>query len=736
MEQNEFVQGNIDALLADFVTEDILKDFIAEANEGIQGMEFDFIALEKNPGDNELINKIFRVIHSVKGAASFIGFRNLEGISHKTEDVLNKLRKSELQMTPCIMDILLGAVDVIKLILKDIEENKSDLHITTEDILAKLTDILTTCKEAGQIVREQEASLPALQNAEKIPQTLAPASASPHPAKEDIRSVRINVERLDYLFNLVGELVLSRNRNIQLHRFLCQRYPNDETVNLDLLEAGSYLDRLTSEIQLAVMKTRMIPVSTVFNRFQRIVRDLAKSLNKEVEIYISGEDTEIDKNIIEGIGDPLTHIIRNSVDHGIEMPGERQAEGKPRTGHIELRSYYEGNYVIISVKDDGKGLDLEAVRKKAVEKGMIKAGGAEKLSKNSLLNFIFAPGFSTAKNITATSGRGVGMDVVKNNVEKLRGQIIIDSDYGIGTEIKLKIPLTLAILETLIVNISDLKYAIPLPNVIETHRVRYGRIEKIRGSMVFRMRDELMPLVTLSGLFNLPYKYDSDFEVTIVVLRHGMLRMGLVVDKTSGQEEVVIKPLDCLEGIAEPRALSGATILGDGSITFILDVDELMKLSKAVDRQLDAEGARVKDVIDVEHSTINVVLVDNMGKEQYAIPARKIKEIELVRKTNIEEIGGKLMVNYRGRITPLNTIPSIIGTLDHNEFEQYYMIIMTDNGREAGLLVGRLLGIKKLDEASVNKDDNKVLNGLAGSTIFNDRITFLINVEEVIKSLT
>lgn len=733
MEEDKAVQENNKDLLPSFITEDMLRDFLAEANEGIQGMELEFIALEKNPNNTELIDKIFRVIHSIKGAASFISFKNLEGISHKTEDVLNKLRKSELQLNPCIMDTLLSSVDIIKLILKDIEENKNDIHINTKDILSKLTNIVATCKEISGITQEHGASTKALQKEEKKTPVVTPTS-QPY-TKENVRSIRINVERLDYLFNLIGELVLSRNRNMQLQRLLCQRYPNDEIINLDLLEAGSYLNRLTSEIQLAVMKTRMVPISTVFNKFQRIVRDMAKSLDKEVEIYISGEDTEIDKNIIDGISDPLLHIIRNSIDHGIEMPWEREAGGKPPCGRIELRSYYEGNYVIISIKDDGKGIDLDAVRKKAIEKGMIKAEGAERLSKNTLLNFIFTPGFSTVKNVTATSGRGVGMDVVNNNMEKLRGQITIDSDYGLGTEIKLKIPLTLAILETLIMNTSDLKYAIPLSNVVETHRVIYGLIERVRGSMVLRMRDELVPIVLLSEIMNIPYKYDNDDEVTIVVLKHGMLRMGLIVDETFGQEEVVIKPLDCLEGIAEQRGLSGATILGDGSITFILDVDALMKMSNAVEKQIDAEGAGHGEMEQFEINIINVVLVDDLGKEQYAIPARKIKEIESIQKADIDDLGGRLVTKYRGRIIPLITLPSITGLPAQHEFEQYYMVILTNNGRDAGLLVGRLLGIKRMEESLINKDE-KMLQGIIGSSIFTERITFLLNIEDVINLLT
>ncbi len=744
--QKDTVDASVDVMM-----DEIMRGFLTEATEGIQRLELDFITLEKEPGNTELLNNIFRVFHSMKGASSFIGLKNLELTSHRTEDVLNKLRKSELILTPSIMDILLNAVDIIKLILKDVEENKKDSTINTEDIRARLEDIISKDQEPGTKQEEsrtekqdpantsttaaeicpQKDVLPVIPSV--VPKSQVPIS-EPQAQKEDIRSIRINVEKLDYLFNLVGELVLSRNRNIQLHRLLSRRYADDETINLDLAEAGSYLNHLTTEIQIAVMKTRMMPISTVFNKFRRVVRDIAKKMNKEIELFITGDDTEIDKNIVEGIGDPLTHIIRNSADHGIESPDEREKSGKQKAGRIDLKAYYEGNYVVISIEDDGRGIDIEAVKKKAIEKKMISETEASKLSKQTLFDFIFAPGFSTAKAVSETSGRGVGMDVVKTNIEKLRGQIVIDSELHEGTEIKLKIPLTLAILDTLIVSIADQRYTVPLSNVLETHRIKYGEIEMLRGNRVFRMRDELMPLVLLSELFNLPHKYENDAEVIIVVIKHGVLRMGLVVDKTSGQEEVVIKPLDCLAGITEPYGLSGATILGDGSITFILDVDALMKLSKTAERQLDAESAANKDAIQAEATAINVVLVDNFDKEQYAIPARKIKEIEIIHKTDIEEIGERLMIQYRGRITPLTTIPSITAVTAQMEFDQYYMVVLTDNGREAGLLVGRLLGIKKLPEPSVNKEADKILNGVSGSAIFNNRITFLIDVEEIMKN--
>lgn len=767
---NDVGTDNHIEILTEMISPNIIDDFLEEAYEGLQKLELCFVTLEKEAGNKELLNDIFRVMHSIKGSAALLGFRNLEGLAHKAEDVLNKSRKGEMVLTSPVMDALLKAIDIIKTLLKNIEKNKKDSAVSTEEIKNLLESMAagptpeqpeTGEKKQAENVNKEinsdrhsiDEQIPSPLDADSPPVSQQPSSAPVSaasgalitdkskmplsPSKEEIRSVRISVEKLDYLFNLIGELVLSRNRNIQLHRILSNKYPDDDTVTLDLTEAGSYLNQLTSEIQWAVMKTRMLPVSSVFSKFRRIVRDIAKNLGKEIDLQISGEDTEIDKNIVEGIGDPLTHLIRNSADHGIETPDEREKAGKPRAGCIKLDAYYEENSVMISIKDDGKGIDVNAVKRKALEKGLISADDEGNLSKQALLNLIFAPGLSTAQKVSAVSGRGVGMDVVKTNIEKLRGQILIDSDLGIGSEVKMKIPLTLAILDTLIVSIRDQRYAVSLSNVVETHRAEYGRIETVRGSMVFRMRNELLPLVLLADVFNLPYRYNKTSEVTIVVLKHGLMRMGLVVDKTAGQEEVVIKPLDCLDGLTEPDGISGATVLGDGSITFILDVDSLMKIAKAAETRIAPDVAVDKDIILGNTGTINVVLVDNLGKEQYAIPARNIREIELIHKTDIEEIGGRLMIKHRGTITPLTTISACTGVPAHREFDRYYMVILHDPAgdlsKKAGLLVGRMLGIKMMEASSINADSNK-FKSVSGSIIFNGRITLVLNIKEVTTS--
>ncbi|MCP4273088.1 MAG: response regulator [Gammaproteobacteria bacterium] len=742
------------------VDDEIMQEFIVETDEGLQQLEVDFLSLEKEPDNTDLLNNSFRVIHTIKGTSSFLGLKNLESTTHKAEDVLNKLRKSELVLTSDIMDTLLRAIDIVKQMLDEIREGSSDATVETEDIKKSLAEILENkeSSDASWEMEDTQASSKSIsenssadttdnisddaavatqaQSEPRSANTFDPPPVNKAPEKDgrvknkEASTIRIGVDKLDSLFNLVGELVLSRNRNVQLHSILSQKFHDDETITLDLVEAGNQLDHLTSDLQWAVMKTRMVPVSSVFNKFHRVVRDVAKKLNKEVELHLFGENTEIDKNIIEGIGDPLTHIIRNSADHGIDTPEERTALGKDRVGRVDLSAYYEGNYVVIEIKDDGRGIDVEAVKKKAIEKGLIDQKTADNLPKEALLNLIFQPGFSTAKTVTNVSGRGVGMDVVKTNIEKLRGQILIDSNVGKGTEMKLKIPLTLAILDTIIVRVSDQRYAVPLSNVVDTHRISYSKIERLRGNMVFRLREELIPVTSLSEIFNLPFNYDENSEVTILVLKSGFLRMGLIVDKTSGQEEVVIKPLDCLKGIVEPCGTSGATILGDGSITFILDIDALLKLSNVENRQVESREDTSKGKSQSDTDFMDVVMVDNLGKELFAIPSENVREIELIHKTEMEELNGKLVIKHRGSIVPLATISSVTGADVQREFDNYYMIVIADGKEEVGLLVGRLLGIENLDRNAIENNENK-LNGIDGTTIFDDRITSLLNPKEI-----
>ncbi len=421
--------------------QDLVQDFIIESEELIEQLDQDLVELENRKNDLDHINKIFRAAHTIKGASSFLGFDKMQQVTHQAEEILNKLRKAEMVITPEIMDILLEFVDCIKKILNDIKNGED----TTE-----ITEIVKRLKLAneGKIVSKQ------------------PISESSTPTKKDTKptqikkvtkaieqTIRVDVTRLDSLMNLVGEMVLTRNRLGQVASELNKRFEGDFLVE-QLLDTTAQIGLITTELQLAVMKTRMLPIGKVFNKFPRMVRDLSRDLNKEIELVISGEDTELDKSVVEEIGDPLIHMIRNAVDHGIESPEERQKAGKPSKGTVSLNAYHEGNHIVIEIKDDGKGLDPTILKRKSIEKGIITQEEANSMNDEEAYGLIFKPGFSTAQKVTGVSGRGVGMDVVKTNIEKLNGIIAIESAIGEGSTFKLKLPLTLAIIQALLLEVS------------------------------------------------------------------------------------------------------------------------------------------------------------------------------------------------------------------------------------------------------------------------------------------
>lgn len=415
--------------------DDIINDFIAESAESLETLDQKFVELEKKPGDLPLLNDIFRSIHTIKGAAGFLGFDQMVEVTHVTEDVLNKLRKSEMSVTPAVMDAILRAVDMIRVILANIRE-KNGRKEDTSGVLALLGGILNgeaAGKDAGA------PTIPEKSAADEEQKQQRPDEAQGAAASAKDHAIRVDIDRLDTVLNLAGELVLSRNRLMRLGTRLSESSIDGE-LQSQVSEAIAQLDLVTSDLQLGVMKIRMQPIAKVFNKFPRMVRDLARQTGKQVELVLSGEETEMDKTVIEEIGDPLVHLIRNAVDHGMELPEERAAKGKPQSGTIALSAYQEGRNIIVSVSDDGKGIDPEAVKRSAVEKGIISEDEAERLSERDALGLIFLPGFSTAKEVSSISGRGVGMDVVKTNISRINGTISIDSEIGKGTRIVFRLP--------------------------------------------------------------------------------------------------------------------------------------------------------------------------------------------------------------------------------------------------------------------------------------------------------
>lgn len=659
--------------------QEIMEDFLIEAFEMNEQLDQDLVELEHNPEDLDLLNRIFRVAHTIKGSSSFLNLNILTHLTHNMEDVLNRARKGEIKITPDIIDVVLRSIDLMKTLLvtirdtgsdtnngkeneieeavkqlqaitsqnlegvketsgtkeapqkenekevkkeaqeENIEENKENrakaptaensasdnpladepdldyANMSAEEVEAEIERLLNKRQEAdkerrAQKKQEAKQEVTPKKEAPKTETPKAPKTETKAKAKADTeenkapsigveQTVRVDVRRLDHLMNLIGELVLGKNRLIRIYSDVEERYDGEKFLE-ELNQVVSSISAVTTDLQLAVMKTRMQPVGKVFNKFPRMVRDLSRELGKSIELIIEGEETELDKSIVEEIGDPLIHIIRNSCDHGIEPLEERRRLNKPETGKVQLSAYNEGNHIVIKISDDGKGLDPVMLKEKAIEKGVISERDAEGMSDREAFNLIFKPGFSTAKVVSNVSGRGVGMDVVKTNIEKLNGIIEIDSEVGVGTTQKLKIPLTLAIIQALLVGVQEEYYAIPLSSVLETVRISQDEIYTVDGKSVLRLRDEVLSLVRLSDIFKVDAILESNSDVYVVIIGLADQKIGVIVDYLIGQEEVVIKSLGYY--LKNTRGIAGATVRGDGKITLIVDVGAMMDMAKSI----------------------------------------------------------------------------------------------------------------------------------------------------------
>ncbi len=588
--------------------EELLEGFLTETSELLEKLDDDLVSLEKMPGEIELLNGIFRSIHTVKGASSFLGFDLLVKITHKTEDVLNRLRKDELKVTPEIMDVILEAVDHIKLLVNDIR-NGEIVERELDGIIDKLMPYISETfresavlhVESGQAgVRAEEVpgipvpSVPEPEPAEpdQEPSRIEPAASAPAQPKpvqpravaargeelSDNTTVRIDVKRLDDLMNQVGEIVLERNRILQMNQNY-QARENIDNFGEEFSKLAKRIDFVTSELQMQVLKIRMIPVEKVFKKFPRIVRNLSRDLGKEVDLEIIGEETELDRSVVDEIGDPLIHLIRNALDHGVEMPDERVASGKPRTGKVVLSATHEGNNIIISIRDDGKGIDPEKLARKALDKGLVTEEQLAGMSGKEILDLIFLPGFSTKEKATDVSGRGVGMDVVKTNIRKLNGIIEIRSEAGKGSEFILKLPLTLAIIQSLLVDVESEVYSIPLAAVLETLKVDTSSFHKVGGQEVLKLRDTVLPLLRLQSLFGVRGSGTSLNQSYVVVIGVAEKRIGLIVSRLLGQQEVAIKSLG--KYLANAPGIAGSTILGDGRVALIVDPAGVIEMEEA-----------------------------------------------------------------------------------------------------------------------------------------------------------
>jgi two-component system, chemotaxis family, sensor kinase CheA len=795
--------------------DETVKEFLIESNENLNQLDRDLVALESAPDDRQRLSAIFRTIHTIKGTCGFLAFSNLEKVAHAGENLLSKLRDGALKLTPEITSGLLEMVDVVREILASIEQSEQEGERDDSSLIEKLLLLQQPQSSVTTAESPRPRQEPAVEKAVKPEAVPEPAPVAAAPASGDLlglvermvreqiagamqrqregdtrpldeilsnpmvadskeaadplqnqrdaigtsvasSNIRVDVAQLDKLMNLVGELVLARNQILQFSA------TQQDGI---FLSTAQRLNLVTTELQEGIMKTRMQPISNVWNKFPRVVRDLAVACGKQVEVEMEGKETELDKTLIEAIKDPLTHVIRNSVDHGIESPEKRVAAGKLATGKLLLRAFHEGGQVNIEVTDDGAGIDIDRVKRKAVERGLISPQKSAQMSEREALDLLFLPGFSTAQKVTKVSGRGVGMDVLRTNIEKIGGSVDIQTNLGAGTTIRIKIPLTLAIIPALMFTSGGDRYAIPQVSLLELVRLegeqaRKG-IEMIHGAPVYRLRGRLLPLVSLSSELKLndapstsntsasPDARASNSSaaengvVNIVVLQADGQQFGLIVDQINDSEEIVVKPLGKhLKGIT---VFAGATILGDGRVALILDVVGLAQQAKVISKTREhglLEKSEASAARSGQMETLLLMLGTNGSR--LAIPLSRVSRLEEFQATSVERSGNQAVVQYRTEIMPLVSAAQILSERrskrrDGNALafaettkEKLPVVVLhAESGQVVGFSVEQILDIVDV-ELAIKRDASRT--GTLGSAVIQGHVTELLDVDAVIRA--
>ena len=727
--------------------DEALKEFLIECQENLSRMDLELLELEKST-DPELVKSIFRVMHTIKGSAGFLGLSKLEKLTHAAENLLSKIRDGSLQPTTIITSVLLAAIDGTRAILSSLESNQNEGNSDSEAIIKALNDCT---KAPASVGNAPVAKTPAPEIKPNPAPVIAPTLVFPNPApviaptmvfprdagtsfsdavkpvpstaipatlviekapdtvsvmKEKIEephrevasalsdsSVRIPVDVLDKLMSLASELVLSRNQLLQ-----CSTRLNDSLLQV----ASRQFNLVTSELQEALMKTRMQPISNVWNKFPRMVREVAFKLGKQINLQMQGAETELDKTLIEAIKDPLTHLVRNSIDHGIESPEGRARANKKPEGTLLLRAYHESGRVNVVISDDGKGIDLNRVKAKALEKQLLSSDQLSQMGDNSVLQLIFLPGFSTAEKITSVSGRGVGMDVVKNNIEKIGGMIDIQSELNKGTTIHLRIPLTLAIIKALSITAAGQSFTIPQTHITELLRVKddskIGGIEYVHETPVFRFRGKLIPLINLAELLQIKGKSETQSKPNhLVILQAEDRQFGLLVDSVKDTNEIVVKPLPSrLKGVG---CFAGVTIMGDGLVQLILDVSGVARLGRVLPkiRDLGIKDLSAQDEIKADNQSAGegLLLVSAGGESQIAIPLEQVVRLEEFRPYQLEKTGEMHLVQYREGIMPIYNLGNILGIKGGVEIQdktrKIQVVVHNYAGKYVGLAVEKIL---------------------------------------------
>jgi two-component system chemotaxis sensor kinase CheA len=737
--------------------DDIVREFLVESYENLDQLDRDLVALESEPGSRPLLSSIFRTIHTIKGTSGFLAFARLERLTHVGENLLVELRDGSRSMDHATTDVLLRLVDTVRELLAAIEADGTEGAVDVDDAIAAILAVQERAPGAPEAPAAPEpapqpdpAAEPEPEAAEvAVPAAAAPAPVAPEPAPapqaapaarpaaaapehaDEVNllrsaadsSIRVDVEVLDELMRQVGELVLTRNR--------IGRIATDRDTDTELVRSAQQLNLIAAELQEGVMRTRMQPIEHVWSKMPRVVRDLAVACGREVDLQMTGGDTELDRGLLEAVKDPLTHLVRNAVDHGVESPAEREAAGKERRGTLTLRAYHAGGQVVVEVQDDGRGVDTERVAAKAVAKGLRTAEQVAAMGQAELLQLLFLPGFSTAEKVTNVSGRGVGMDVVRTHIEAIGGTVDVESTLGVGTLWRLRIPLTLAIMPSLTVECEGDVYALPQVHVVELVALDAQRagsgVEYVHSSPVYRLRGELLPLVPLASVLDLDdaARVATDRGV-IVVVRSDTQRIGLLVDRVLSTEEIVVTPLS--PRLRAIGVYSGATVLGDGAVALILDLQAIARSALLG----DGEGAlaRAAQALDdrAEARAVEQVLVAGVGGRRLAMPLGSVARLESLRAEQVEHVGGREVVRYRGSILPLARLDRVLGAFSEPR-EDLLVVVYTRAGRSVGLVVDEILDIVD-DDVTQHSDIEDI--GLVGSTVIGERVTELLDVRAAV----
>jgi two-component system chemotaxis sensor kinase CheA len=765
--------------------DEIVQEFLVESHENLDQLDRDFVALEQAPESRELLSSIFRTIHTIKGTSGFLAFGRLEAVTHVGENLLSRLRDGDMVVTPETTDALLRMVDVVRSLLAQIERTGAEGTVDIDTVVAELAHRLEAgmaeraaaqapAAEAAEPADPAETAEPAAgaeptgparrtrkpraaagstkpratrkrttakatvdpaetaEVAEAAPAP-APAPAAPDdaqgeqgetPSRRSVAesSIRVDVDLLDALMRLVGELVLTRNQMVQHVSTLD---------DVSLTRSSQRLSLIASELQEGVMKTRMQPIDHLWSKLPRVVRDLGAILGKQVQLVMEGKETELDRTLLEAIKDPLTHIVRNSVDHGIETAAQRAAAGKSEVGRLTLRAFHEGGQVVVEVNDDGAGIDQQRVADKAIERGIVTVEQLRQMSEREILGLVFQPGFSTASAVTNVSGRGVGMDVVKTNLEKIGGSVEVDSTPGRGTTTRLTIPLTLAIVPALTVECGGERYAIPQVSLLELvglddEKAR-SALEDVSGAPVYRLRGKLLPLVRLAEVLGVQARGGENGETFIAVLQADDRQFGLVVDRVLNTEEIVVKSLSArLKNIG---LYAGATILGDGRVALILDVAALARSSRKGEAAARNDALAQREAEQAAAPTERVLVAAVGDGRRVAIPLDMVTRLEEFPVDRVEHVGGREVVQYRDRIVPLIRLGNYLGAFGDEARDSLHVIVYTEQERSVALAVEEIVDIVE-ERVQVRSDLDD--SGLTGSAVIRAKVTELLDVRQAI----